>query len=221
MSTEYSKKDVSKRKLCENCGEEFFKPVKISTAQWVNRSYCSNKCKAMKRKCLTDGEISNLYIDGRSANEIGYLIGETPRSILLAIKRKNICIRRDSEGKKIAGSRVGFKIKISKASSGRKCPEHVKETLRNNIGPLNANWGGGKTIGGGGYIQYTASPYNGLKSKQPEHRVLVARKYGWGAIKGMHIHHIDGNKQNNSLCNLRIMTPSDHMKLHAEERKWQ
>ena len=220
MSTKSLKKDVSKRKICENCGEEFFKPVKISTIQWENRSYCSNKCKAIKRKRLTDEEISNLYIDGWSSNEIGCLIGETPRSILLALKRQNICIRRDSENKKISGSRVSFKMKISQAASGRKCPEHVKEILRNNIGPLNANWGGGKTIGGG-YIQYTASYYNGLKSKQPEHRVIAAEKYGWDAIKGMHIHHIDGNKQNNSLCNLRIMTPSDHMKLHAEERKWQ
>lgn len=37
--------------------------------------------------------------------------------------------------------------------------------------------------------------------------------------KGMVIHHIDGNTKNNSIENLRLMTQSDHLKLHHSELK--
>lgn len=32
--------------------------------------------------------------------------------------------------------------------------------------------------------------------------------------KPYHIHHIDGNKENNSIYNLEILSPSEHEKLH-------
>ncbi len=38
-------------------------------------------------------------------------------------------------------------------------------------------------------------------------------------IKGMHIHHIDGNYENNSLKNLQILSPEEHYKLHGKNRR--
>lgn len=48
-------------------------------------------------------------------------------------------------------------------------------------------------------------------------------RYVWeqevGSIpKGCHIHHIDGNKANNDLSNLAIMTSSGHQRLHGQEQ---
>lgn len=52
-------------------------------------------------------------------------------------------------------------------------------------------------------------------------RRLPLHRYVWikhnGEIhEGMHIHHIDCNKTNNDISNLRMMTPSDHHSLHSK-----
>ena len=37
--------------------------------------------------------------------------------------------------------------------------------------------------------------------------------------KGMVLHHIDGDKLNNNISNLQLMTNSEHIKLHDKERQ--
>ena len=49
-------------------------------------------------------------------------------------------------------------------------------------------------------------------------------RYVWeheaGAIpKGYHIHHIDGDKSNNDISNLALITASNHERLHGQEQK--
>lgn len=51
---------------------------------------------------------------------------------------------------------------------------------------------------------------------------IRAHKLVWQSIhgkipKGMHIHHKDGNKSNNDILNLSILSASDHIKLHHKE----
>lgn len=41
--------------------------------------------------------------------------------------------------------------------------------------------------------------------------------YNGSIPDGYHIHHIDHNKQNNELSNLKIVTKEEHHKIHAEE----
>jgi 5-methylcytosine-specific restriction protein A len=45
-----------------------------------------------------------------------------------------------------------------------------------------------------------------------EHRLVAGRPPSW-----MHVHHINGIKHDNSLENLKVVTPQDHMRIHAEE----
>ena len=48
------------------------------------------------------------------------------------------------------------------------------------------------------------------------HRLVY--EYFIGNIpKGYHIHHIDGNKQNNCIDNLECISPSDHNKKHHKD----
>jgi len=45
------------------------------------------------------------------------------------------------------------------------------------------------------------------------------KKYGEDKLKGMQIHHIDGDKRNNDSSNLILLSKEDHYDLHQYENK--
>lgn len=47
-----------------------------------------------------------------------------------------------------------------------------------------------------------------------EHRFIAKQIMGSSRLEGMHTHHIDESKLNNSLKNLEVITPLDHARLH-------
>lgn len=61
------------------------------------------------------------------------------------------------------------------------------------------------TASGKGYI---------VRDGRLEHRIVAEQKLGRPLKPGEIVHHIDGNKRNNSPDNLEIMTQSEHMKEH-------
>ena len=50
-----------------------------------------------------------------------------------------------------------------------------------------------------------------------EHRIVAEQKIGRPLAPGEIVHHIDGNKKNNTPENLEVMTQSEHVKLHISE----
>lgn len=50
--------------------------------------------------------------------------------------------------------------------------------------------------------------------KRLEHRMVWERNYG-KIPPAMQIHHIDGNKTNNIISNLQLVTPLEHKRLHS------
>jgi hypothetical protein len=50
-----------------------------------------------------------------------------------------------------------------------------------------------------------------------EHRRVAEQMLGRPLVKGEIVHHIDGDRHNNSHTNLQVMTQSEHMKLHFAE----
>lgn len=66
---------------------------------------------------------------------------------------------------------------------------------------------------GQGYLRYNST-------KVRVHRKVLEDKVG-KIPPNLVVHHIDGNKQNNSLKNLQLLTRSEHFKLHKIERESQ
>lgn len=48
---------------------------------------------------------------------------------------------------------------------------------------------------------------------QMEHRIVWEEHYG-KIPEGMQIHHIDGDKTNNDISNLQLLTPLEHSRIH-------
>lgn len=60
---------------------------------------------------------------------------------------------------------------------------------------------------------YYGTYVNGKQQK--EHRVIMSKYLGYAVDFDMEVHYINGNKLDNRIENLLILSKSDHAKLHA------
>ncbi len=91
---------------------------------------------------------------------------------------------------------------------------------RYKIGAGNPKWRGGKTMYDGYIYRYFPQhPYATNKGYVAEHRLVMEVTIGRFLLPVESVHHIDGNKENNSPENLMLMaSESEHRKLHAKYR---
>lgn len=75
---------------------------------------------------------------------------------------------------------------------------------------LHTKWGTAKV--NGGYYTITSGK-EGNHGKRL-HRLIYESFYGIKLIPEVHIHHKDGNKLNNCICNLEAMVSSEHNSMH-------
>lgn len=111
-------------------------------------------------------------------------------------------LRKDVLGKHLIGRRREF------------TPEW-KENIR-----LSALKRGEETAAGisqkaSGYIQIT----RGEHKHRSQHVVIMEQRLGRHLLPDECVHHIDGNKSNNNISNLALLTVSGHTRLHRREQR--
>lgn len=115
------------------------------------------------------------------------------------------------------------KDKISKSGIGRKVSK--EERLRMSLyfkgknNPMYGKYGALNPNYKGGHINK-----NGYKQIYVHGKIILEHRYIWikkiGKIpKGYTVHHVNGNKIDNRIENLRLITNSEHGKLHYNKRK--
>lgn len=84
---------------------------------------------------------------------------------------------------------------------------------------LNRRQVGEPYINTSGYIYIKVENLDtGRKYNVPQHRFIWEEANGKKIPKGYVIHHKDGNKKNNTVGNLQLMTRAAHKKLHKQYR---
>lgn len=89
-------------------------------------------------------------------------------------------------------------------------------------GPKNPNWRGGRSVASNGYVIVRVGVGHHLADVRGyayEHRVVAEQKIGRPLVKGEHVHHADGNRQNNDPENLEVLTHAEHFAEHRGPRK--
>lgn len=79
----------------------------------------------------------------------------------------------------------------------------------------NPNWKGGRTIHGGYVAIHKPDHPNAFPNGYVlEHRLVMEKYLGRYLNSNEHIHHKDGNKQNNDITNLMLVDNSEHTHIH-------
>jgi hypothetical protein len=87
-------------------------------------------------------------------------------------------------------------------------------------GELHPMWKGGKRIHHGYVELYTPEhPAADSRSYVVEHRLVMERHLGRYLTSEEHVHHINKIRTDNRIENLQLMIRSDHITLHAKNRK--
>ena len=97
-----------------------------------------------------------------------------------------------------------------------------KNPMSGKFGDKHHNYKGQVGDGNGYLMQLKPDWYTGRKGSKHVfvHSVVMCEALGITEIpKGFTVHHIDGNKTNNSIDNLALITNSGHSKLHMIQRR--
>lgn len=95
-----------------------------------------------------------------------------------------------------------------------------KSWNKGNFGHKSHCWRGGKHITSQGYIGIYCPNHPSIKLSNAiyvgEHRLVMEKKIGRFLNHNEHIHHINGEKTDNRIENLEIVTASNHIKKHSD-----
>ncbi len=103
--------------------------------------------------------------------------------------------------------------KIKKWSPSETQKKKLSDLGKSQTGASNPAWTGGKYIDDWGYYRIRVNNKYIL-----EHRHVMGEHLGRAIAKQEHVHHINGNKLDNSIENLRLLTPSEHSILHWSDQ---
>lgn len=85
---------------------------------------------------------------------------------------------------------------------------------RGRKGDKGSNWKGGRRIQNGYYVVYQPDHPYAHEGCVYEHRLVMEKYLGRYLNHDEHVHHINGNKLDNKIENLKLLAPGEHMKLH-------
>jgi hypothetical protein len=78
---------------------------------------------------------------------------------------------------------------------------------------------GGISISDNGYLRFNQTKSNGVNAGRRLHDLIAEMMIGRPLRHDEVVHHIDGDKLNNNLDNLEVMTRAEHTTLHKKGKR--
>lgn len=145
-------------------------------------------------------------------------IMDIPKKVCANENCDNTFYKQSSDSRKYWEVKRFCSIKCAPSTfkKGRIVTTKERELLSNlNRGEKNHFWKGGSSyITAQGYrVIWVSSNYKPL-----EHRYIMEQHLGRKLLSTEHVHHLNGDKTDNRLENLRVINPKEHGHAHAMQR---
>lgn len=153
--------------------------------------------------------ISEMYESGMSIPQIAAELKSNRSRIRTDLLKAGVKLRSAADGIRLAKPRLGsgHRGKTRTFTEGHKAALKASAIRRGELTAV------GFSLKPNGYFEHTRGEHKG----RLVHDVIMEKIIGRRLLPGECVHHKDENKQNNSVDNLRLMTRSDHTKLHRTE----
>lgn len=148
----------------------------------------------------------DLYQSGLSLPDVASKVGKGISTVRYHIKKAGV-LRSRTEGlrlssEKMSRDRLGKKRGPMKQSTRKKLSHMALE--RSEISAV------GYRTNSQGYIEFTRGPQKGKSL----HCIIAEAMLGRPLMMDEVVHHVDGNKKNNTPSNLMVLTNSEHVRVH-------
>lgn len=150
----------------------------------------------------------DLYQQGRSIPDVAAATGTAPSTVRYHLKAAGV-LRSRADGVRLARHKLGSGLR-----GKRRAPFTVEHRRAISEARLAAD-SKGTSLKPNGYIEYTRGEHKG----RSEHVVLMEQRIGRRLLPDEVVHHIDGNRSNNEINNLALMTRAAHARLHRREER--
>jgi len=151
-------------------------------------------------------DFAAMYQSGLSIPDIARNAGVPRSAVRTRLLRMGVHLRTRAEGVRLAGPKIGHSLR----GKTRVFTTSHKEAIRS----ARLRWGeehaAGISLKPSGYLEFTRGPHKG----KSVHVVAMEERLGRPLRDDEHVHHIDGDKINNSDNNLALVTRSGHMRWH-------
>lgn len=152
--------------------------------------------------------IIGMYTQGKSIPDVASDLG-IPRSTVRYHLFVAGVLRSRADGVRMSA------WKISKATKGIRRPMSLQTRQKLSVSAIlrGEKYASGTRVTSQGYAEFTRGENKG----KLVHRVAAECLLGRQLLQGEVVHHIDGNRLNNTPENLLVMNRHDHSSLHAQE----
>lgn len=157
-------------------------------------------------------KVIELYQRGMSIPQVSEHTGLARSTVRYHLKKAGVLrTRADGIRKAAKDGRLGSGLR----GKTREFTEQHKENIR----AARIAWGAENAVGyrvtPSGYYEFTAGEHKG----RLVHCVLIEQRIGRRLLPDEVVHHIDGDRQNNHIDNLALLTRSGHSRLHRREER--